>query len=286
MENSKNAAIGKAIVKPVSGEPIGSQLAPLKTQSLATDPRDLKKGLESCLRDLHLPTIRGIYEDEARRATSETIGYERYLFSLVEQEMAERKSKRVDRLLRDSRLPLEKTLESFDMKRLPQKVQLQVRTLIEGHFLDRAENVLAFGKPGSGKTHLLCAIAQTLIRKSRRLYYTTSSTIVQELLAAKRDLKLAAKLKTLAHFDAILIDDIGYVQQSREEMEVLFTLLSDRYERKSVMITSNLPFSDWEKIFKDPMTTAAAIDRLVHHCVILELNIASYRIEQAKKRKE
>jgi len=108
---------------------------------------------------------------------------------------------------------------------------------------------------------------------------------VQELLAAKRDLKLEKLIKRLSKFDALIIDDIGYVQQDREEMEVLFTLLAERYERGSVLITSNLPFSKWEKIFKDPMTTAAAIDRLVHHSVILELNITSYRAEQAKKKK-
>ena len=115
------------------------------------------------------------------------------------------------------------------------------------------------------------------------MYFSTCSLLVQELLTAKRDLKLSRMIKKLARYEAILIDDLGYVQQSREEMEVLFTLLAERYERGSVMITSNLPFSKWEAIFKDPMTTAAAIDRLVHHSVILELNIPSYRMEQAKK---
>jgi len=108
---------------------------------------------------------------------------------------------------------------------------------------------------------------------------------VQELLIAKRDLKLSRVIKRLSRFDAILIDDIGYVPQSREEMEVLFTLLAERYERDSVMLTSNLPFAKWQTIFKDPMTTAAAIDRLVHHSVILELNITSYRLEKAKQSK-
>jgi DNA replication protein DnaC len=130
----------------------------------------------------------------------------------------------------------------------------------------------------------LCAIAQDLIRNfERRVYFSTCSLLVQELLVAKRDLKLSRLLKRLSKFDVLVIDDIGYVQQSREEMEVLFTLLAERYERGSVMLTSNLPFSKWEAIFKDPMTTAAAIDRLVHHSVILELNINSYRLEQAKQ---
>jgi DNA replication protein DnaC len=151
------------------------------------------------------------------------------------------------------------------------------------HTQNRVHYVTA--SPGSGKTHLLCAIGQELIARGRRIYFTTSALLVQDLLVAKRDLKLSRFIKRLAAFEGLIIDDLGYVQQSREEMEVLFTLLAERYERGSVLISSNLPFSKWEGIFKDPMTTAAAIDRLVHHCVILELNIPSYRVEQAKKAK-
>jgi DNA replication protein DnaC len=146
--------------------------------------------------------------------------------------------------------------------------------------------VLAFGKPGTGKTHVLCAIGQELIYRDRKVYFASTQLMVQELLIAKRDLALSKLLKKLSRFDALILDDLGYVQQSREEMEVLFTLLAERYERGSVMITSNLPFSKWEAIFKDPMTTAAAIDRLVHHSVILELNVPSFRVEQAKKGRE
>jgi DNA replication protein DnaC len=154
---------------------------------------------------------------------------------------------------------------------------------LDGKFLERKENVLAFGNPGSGKTHLLCALCQELARKDRRVLYSPCALLVQELLIAKRDLKLPQLLKRLAGYEAILIDDLGYVQQSREEMEVLFTLLSERYERGSVLLTSNLPFSGWESLFKDPMTTAAAIDRLVHHSIILELNLPSYRMEEAQR---
>ena len=162
----------------------------------------------------------------------------------------------------------------------------QVSSLLEGSFVDRCENVLAFGKPGSGKTHLLSSISQELIRQGRRVYFSSCSLLVQDLLIAKRDLKLSRVLTNLGRFDALMIDDIGYVQQSREEMEVLFTLLADRYERTSIMLTSNLPFSKWEQIFKDPMTTVAAIDRLVHHSVILELNADSYRLATAKQSKQ
>jgi DNA replication protein DnaC len=133
---------------------------------------------------------------------------------------------------------------------------------------------------------LLCALGQELIRQQERpVYFSPCSLLVQELLVGKRDLKLSRVLKRLSKFDVVIIDDIGYVQQSRDEMEVLFTLLAERYERGSVMLTSNLPFSKWESIFKDPLTTAAAIDRLVHHSVILELNVPSYRLEAAKQSK-
>ena len=248
-------------------------------------PRDWNKDLRDYLRELNLPAIRECFADKARQAERETMGYEQYLLELVELECQERRAHRIRRLLQASKLPLEKSIESFDMKRLPVKASRQVKALLDGTFLDRRENVLAFGNPGSGKTHLLSAVGQELIRQGRRVAFSTCVRLVQDLLRAKRDLRLSQAIKKLAYYEALIIDDIGYVQQSREEMEVLFTLLAERYERGSILITSNLPFSKWEAIFKDPMTTASAIDRLVHHSVILELNIGSYRMEQAKKKK-
>lgn len=245
---------------------------------------DVRTQLVQHLKELHLPTIRDNFEEVACCAVQESLSYERYLLELVVKECEERRHRRIERFLRESCLPLEKTLNTFELKRLPPKVIQQVNLLAEGFFLDKNENILAFGNPGTGKTHLLCGIAQALIRQGRRIYFTKCALIVQKLLSAKRDLKLAQELKKMNKFDAIVIDDIGYVQHDREEMEVLFTLLAERYERGSVMITSNLPFSKWEKIFKDPMTTAAAIDRVVHHSVILELNIPSYRMEEAQKK--
>lgn len=245
----------------------------------------MKETLATHLRELRLPAFREHYESTARQAEQNTLSYEQYLLELANRECETRRTNRIETMLRQSRLPLEKTLDSFDLKRLPEKLRRQVRSLTDSSFVERCENVLAFGKPGSGKTHLLAAISQELIRQGKRVYFSPCSLLVQELLIAKRDLKLSRVLKRLSRFDAIMIDDIGYVQQSREEMEVLFTLLAERYERGSVLLTSNLPFSKWEAIFKDPMTTAAAIDRLVHHSVILELNITSFRLEDAKKSK-
>lgn len=248
-----------------------------------TDP--LRSDLTQCLELLHLPTIRSCYEEQAELARREGLSYEQYLLELLQREQEVRQQNRTLRLLRESRLPLEKSLEVFDRKRLPPRINALVNTLTDGAFLDRTENVLAFGQPGSGKTHLLCGIAQALVQKGRRVLFMPCNLLVQELLVAKRDLTLPRLLKRWAIYDALILDDIGYVQHSREEMEVLFALLAHRYERGSVMITSNLPFSGWEVIFKDPMTTAAAIDRLVHHCIILEMNLSSYRLEHSKKRK-
>jgi DNA replication protein DnaC len=227
--------------------------------------------------------MRSGFEELAHRAQQESHSYERYLLELAERECQARRGRRVERLLRESRLPLVKTLAAMDLKRLPSKVVQQVRALLDGTFLDRCENVLVFGNPGSGKTHVLSAISQELIRSGRRVYFRDCGLMVQDLLAAKRDLKLSRFFKTLSRYEVLVLDDLGYVQQSREEMEVLFSLLAERYERGSVMLSSNLAFSGWESIFKDAMMTAAAIDRLVHHCVIVELNVPSYRAEQAKK---
>ena len=243
-----------------------------------------QSSLDILLRSLHLPSILREHETMARSAEDGEWSFEQYLRTLVELEVNERHERKIVRLLKRSQLPEGKTLHSMDQKQLPVKVRRQIPTLIEGGFVERAENILAFGLPGRGKTHLLSAIGRELIiRCGYAVLFASTCRLVERLLIAKRDFGLEDLLKKLDRFDVVLLDDIGYVQQSREEMEVLFTLLAERYERGSVMLTSNLPFSKWEQIFKDAMTTAAAIDRLVHHSVILELNVPSYRLENAKK---
>ncbi len=249
-------------------------------------PDELKVSLIKCLKELHLPTVRACYEEQADQARQESLTYEYYLAEVMEREREVRNHNRIQRMLRDSKLPLEKNLDCFEMNRLPAKLRTQVKALMNGSFVGRSENLLAFGNPGSGKTHLLCAIGQELVQQGHNVLFTPCSLLVQQLLIAKRDLNLPRILKRLGRYEAIIIDDIGYVQQNREEMEVLFILLADRYERGSLMITSNLPFSKWERIFKDPMTAAAAIDRLVHHSIILELNLPSYRLEQSRGKKD
>ena len=235
------------------------------------------------LQELRLAAVRSQVEAVVRQATAESWGYPEFLLELVQRECQQRQHNRIERLLKASKLALEKSWAALALKRLPGKVAQQLRGLLSGEFLDRRENVLVFGAPGSGKTHALNAVALELVRIGRRVLFTKCSLLVQELLKAKRDLQLKELLRELSRWEGLVIDDLGYVQQSREEMEVLFTLLAERYERGSVLVTSNLAFSQWEQIFKDPMTTAAAIDRLVHHSVIVELNVPSYRAEAAKR---
>jgi len=242
--------------------------------------------LNQILKELHLPEFVKNHEEIARIAIANQYSYEQYLQELALLEYEERSAKRIERMIRESNLPPGKTINSFDRDRLPPKVRAQINSLLEGGFTERTENVLIFGNPGAGKSHLLCAIGYRLISQNKRVLFSSCNLLVQELLVAKKELRLPQVLKRIARFDALIIDDIGYIQQSREEMEVLFTLLADCYERTSIMLTSNLVFSEWEKIFKDPMTTAAAIDRLVHHSIILELNIVSFRLESAKKKKQ
>jgi DNA replication protein DnaC len=232
-------------------------------------------------RGLKLPTIARHAEEVARLAEREGWTHERYLHHLVELETHERSRKRIERHLKESDLPADKTLATVTTARVPTKVLKTLPSLCEGGFVERGDNLLAFGLPGRGKTHLVCAIGHELIHRGYRVLFTPTYALVQRLLAAKRDLRLERELAALDKIDAVILDDIGYVQQNRDEMEVLFTFLAERYERRTVIITSNLVFSEWDRIFKDPMTTAAAIDRLVHHSVILEMTGTSIRMEHA-----
>jgi DNA replication protein DnaC len=242
--------------------------------------------LSILLRTLKLPSFTEHWEEISSKAEREGWTFGQFLHHLAELEITERRQRRIERLLKGSALPLEKTLGTLDRARLPTKVQTRLSALCEGSFLERAENILAFGLPGRGKTHLCCAIGHELVQRGHSVLFIPTYGLVQRLLIAKRDLRLERELRSLDAYDAVIVDDIGYVQQSREEMEVLFTFLAERYERRSVIITSNVVFSQWDRIFKDPMTTAAAIDRLVHHAIILELPGPSIRNEEARSRGE
>lgn len=241
------------------------------------------ESLSVMMRSLRLPAFARYAEEIATKAEREGWTFGTYLHHLAELELDERRRRRVDRCLAESGLPREKTLATLKRSKLPPKVAKVLPSLCEGAFLERGDNVLVFGLPGRGKTHLVAALGHELVRRGHRVLFVPTFALVQRLLAAKRDLRLEKELACLERYDAVILDDIGYVQQSRDEMEVLFTFLAERYERRSVVITSNLVFSEWERIFKDPMTTAAAIDRLVHHATILEMNGGSIRNEEAEQ---
>jgi DNA replication protein DnaC len=236
------------------------------------------------LKELRLPMFRELHQTMADQAAREQWTHTRFLAELTDQECQARTRSRITRLLRQAHLLAGKTWDQVKWARLPLRVTQQCETLRRGDFLDRRDNVLIFGRPGAGKTMLLSALGDELVKQGRTVWFTTCQMLVQELLRAKRDLRLERAIKRLGKLEALIIDDLGYVQQSREEMEVLFTLLAERYERGSVLVSSNLPFSKWEQIFKDPMTTAAAIDRMIHHSVIIELNeVRSYRLDEAQQ---
>ena len=237
------------------------------------------------LKSFRLPTMAEIYEQVVEQAEQQGWGYRKFLQHLCEAEAQDRAERKLERLLKQSELPGGKTLGSLDEAKLPAKVRRILPTLLDGGFVNRAENVIALGLPGRGKSHFLAALGRELVlRHKYAVLFTPTFKLVQQLLAAKRDLRLEDLLRRLDHFDVVVLDDLGYVKQDREEMEVLFTFLAERYERRSVMLSSNLVFSKWDQIFKDPMTTMAAIDRLVHHAIILEFNGESMRVPRDKEK--
>jgi DNA replication protein DnaC len=205
------------------------------------------------------------------------------LLEVLELEASDRRQRREDRLRRAAKLPPGKTWDTLDRTRFPVKLQQQLEDLSTGDFLNRAVNVLAFGLPGTGKTHAMAALGSRLIEQGHSVLFSPTYKLVQDLLAAKRDLELPRALRKLDHFEVLILDDLGYLKHRADEAEVLFTLIAERYERRSLIVTSNLVFSQWEEIFQSPMATAAAIDRIVHHSVIAEFDVSSYRTNEAQK---
>lgn len=243
--------------------------------------------LERLLRGMFLATMADNFTEVAVRAAREGLTHEEFLYELVLLERENRDHKKIERLLTDSKLPREKTFEALKMERYPLALRQQMDMLRTGTFLEGAVNVVAIGEPGTGKSHLTAALGHALVQARRSVLWTSTFAVVQRLLAAKRDLRLPKELAKLDKFECLILDDIGYVQQDREEMEVLFTLLAERYERRSTVISTNLVFSEWDQIFKNPMTTMAAIDRVVHHSVIIDLaGVESYRVKEAAEKQK
>jgi DNA replication protein DnaC len=240
------------------------------------------EALTRLLQTLQLRQMAACVDEVALRAAREGLTHEAFLYELAQQEVTSRDQRRLERLLQSARLPREKTFAQLDLRPFGPVLAQQIERLRSGAFVQQAVNVLAVGKPGTGKSHIAAAIGHQLVAQGHAVLWTSTAMLVQQLLAAKRDLRLPRELARLDRFACLILDDIGYVQHSRDEMEVLFTVLAERYERRSVILTTNLVFSDWERIFQDPMTTMAAIDRVVHHSVILDMmSLESYRAKEA-----
>jgi len=243
---------------------------------------DRQAEMRLMLRALKLPAIASLYPDLALKVAKANLTHEAFLYELVRAECQQRDEHRVARLQRLSGLPPDKTFATLHLERFPPLLRQQLERLRGGAFVGEAINLVAAGKPGVGKSHALAAIGHELVLRGHAVLWTSTASLVQELLGAKRDLRLPHALTKLDRYACIFLDDIGYVQYDRDEMEVLFTLLSERYERRSVAISTNLVFSEWERIFKNPMTTLAAIDRVVHPSVILDMmSMDSYRAREA-----
>jgi DNA replication protein DnaC len=238
------------------------------------------------LNELRLPTIKSIWPQFAEAADREGWPAARFLAAIAEHELAERANRRIGRHLAEAHLPPGKTLDTFAFEAVPMISKAQVMAMAAGDsWLAKGANVLMFGPPGGGKSHLAAAIGLALIENGWRVLFTRTTDLVQKLQVARRELQLEAALAKLDKFDLLILDDLAYVTKDQAETSVLFELISARYERRSVLITANQPFGEWNRVFPDPAMTLAAVDRLVHHATIFEMNVESFRRRSAMEAK-
>ena len=249
------------------------------------DPIDAGR-LTLALNDLRLPTIKTIWPDFAARADKEGWPAARFLAALTQHEMAERANRRIRRNIEEAHLPVGKTLDSFDFDAVPMVSKAQIMALAAGDtWLNQGANLMFFGPPGGGKSHLGAALGLVLVENGWRVLYTRTTDLVQKLQTARRALQLEAAIAKLDKYHLLILDDLAYVTKDQAETSVLFELISARYERRSMLITANQPFGEWGRIFPDQAMTLAAVDRLVHHATIFEMNVESYRRRAAIDRK-
>ena len=242
--------------------------------------------VELLLSELRLPSMRLRWATLAEQSDKEGWPAARFLATLIEHEVADRSCRRMERHLAEARLPAGKTLATFDFEAVPMVSKAQVMALASGDaWLEKGANILLFGPPGGGKSHLSAALGLALVENGWRVLFTRTTDLVQQLQVARRDLTLENAITKLDRYDLLILDDLAYVTKDQAETSVLFELIAARYERRSMLITANQPFGEWGKIFPDQAITLAAIDRLVHHSTILEMNVESYRRREAIDRK-
>ena len=250
-----------------------------------TDPVDAAR-IELLLAELRLPAVKAMWAKFAAQSDKEGWPAARFLAVLAEHEIADRDRRRIERHLTEARLPVGKTLASFDFDAVPMVSKAQVMALTSGDsWIQKGANLLLFGPPGAGKSHLAAAIGFALVENGWRVLFARTSDLVQRLQVARRELALESALAKLDKYHLLILDDIAYVSKDQAETSVLFELIGSRYERRSMLITANQPFGAWTKVFPDQAMTLAAIDRLVHHATILEMNVESYRRRAALDRK-
>jgi DNA replication protein DnaC len=241
--------------------------------------------LEHHLKLLRLPTFLREYDKVARQCASESVDYPRYLLRMTELELLDRERKATERRIHQARFPVVKSLDSFQFLAMPTLNKTLVLELARCEFLSRRENILLLGNSGTGKTHIALALGLAACQRGHRVRFTTAAALVHELVEARDEKRLLRFQKQMASYELLIVDELGFVPLSKTGAELLFEVFSQRYERNSTLVTSNLPFQEWTEVMGSERLTGALLDRLTHHVHILEMNGDSYRLKQSKHKR-
>jgi len=258
----------------------------MSTASSSPAPNDTPQVLlQHHLKLLRLPTFLREYDKVARQCAQEGVDYPRYLLRLAELELLDRERRATERRIHQARFPVVKSLDSFDFLAVPSLNKTLVLELARCEYLARRENVLLLGNSGTGKTHVALALGLAACQRGQRVRFTTAAALVHELMEARDEKRLLRLQKLLAGCELLIVDELGFVPLSKTGAELLFEVFSQRYERGSTLVTSNLPFQEWTEVLGSERLTGALLDRLTHHVHILEMNGESYRLKQSKRKR-